>query len=41
VKIITQGDGRTTPDHFDPEVLDIFRKNSDRFREIFDTQEEI
>ena len=41
VKIITQGDGRTTPDHFDPEILDIFRKNSDRFREIFDTQEEI
>ena len=41
VKIITQGDGRTTPDHFDPEVLDIFRKNSDRFREIFDMQEEI
>ena len=41
VKIITEGDGRTTPDHFDPEVLDIFRKNSDRFREIFDTQEEI
>jgi putative two-component system response regulator len=40
VKIITEGDGRTTPDHFDPEVFAIFRENSDRFREIFDTQEE-
>ena len=41
VKIITQGDGRTTPDHFDPDILDIFRKNSDRFREIFDAEEVI
>ncbi|MGA6994364.1 MAG: HD domain-containing phosphohydrolase, partial [Candidatus Deferrimicrobiaceae bacterium] len=36
VGIITEGGGRTTPDHFDPEILGIFKKNSDTFREIFD-----
>jgi cyclic di-GMP phosphodiesterase len=36
VKIITEGDGRTTPDHFDPQILEIFRENTDVFREIFD-----
>ena len=32
-----EGDGRTDPSHFDPELLDVFRANSDAFREIFDT----
>jgi len=36
VKIITEGDEKTSPEHFDPEILGIFRKFSDVFREIFD-----
>ena len=41
VAIITMGDGRATPDHFDPEILEIFRGNSDRFQEIFDMNQEL
>lgn len=36
LEIITQGDGRTMPDHFDPGVLAAFKTCSERFRDIFD-----
>lgn len=36
LEIILKGDGRTHPGHFDPEVLETFRRNADAFREIHD-----
>lgn len=38
--IITEGDRRTSPSHFDPTVLGIFKACDDRFREIFDLHRE-
>jgi putative two-component system response regulator len=35
--VLTEGDGRTQPGHFDPQVLAAFEKISDRFEEIFST----
>ncbi|HSD60509.1 MAG TPA: HD domain-containing phosphohydrolase, partial [Burkholderiales bacterium] len=35
--ILTEGDGRTQPGHFDPQVLATFESISGRFAEIFDT----
>ena len=37
VKIITEGDGRTVPGHFCPDVLNVFTKIAGVFNEIFTT----
>ena len=34
--ILTLGDGRTQPEHFDPVFLATFRKNLNAFHEIFE-----
>ena len=36
-RIITLGDGRTIPQHFDPSVLNAFKEVHGRFAEIFET----
>ncbi len=35
--IILEGDGRVMPDHFDPEIIDIFARNEDRMQEIYES----
>ncbi len=39
VDIMTQGDGRTRPEHFDPVVLKVFKQHHELFREIFETSQ--
>jgi response regulator RpfG family c-di-GMP phosphodiesterase len=36
-KIIINGDNRVMPEHFDPEILNIYKKNHKKFDEIYDS----
>lgn len=40
VRIITEGDSRTMPEHFDQQVLDVFKQLADKFNEVFETHKD-
>ena len=40
LEIITVGDGRTLPSHFDPVVFDAFKRCTARFRDIFESHKD-
>jgi putative two-component system response regulator len=40
VRIIAEGDGRTSPAHFEPRILQTFTSRAQRFEEIFETYKE-
>ena len=40
VKIITEGDGRTMPEHFSPDVLNAFTKRAGEINEIFNAHQD-
>ncbi|MBI4823901.1 MAG: response regulator [Nitrospirae bacterium] len=40
VEIITKGDGRTMPSHFDPEIVKVFKDTHEAFAEIYEAHKE-
>ncbi len=40
-KIITEGDGRTSPKHFSPRVLNAFKEVSDEFERVYESMKDI
>jgi len=40
VKVITEGDGRTMPSHFDPLILEVFKQSADEFNEVFEAHKD-
>ncbi len=39
-KIISEGDGRTVPEHFDPEILNAFKELTHIFKKIYDEHQD-